>query len=119
MRGVFNKMKRNVAREAVCVNTVLVVICSAFCALLGIFFTIGGIDLEVYGQIVQPKFYLPPFFMIFFNVVFYALLGAAAGITMSTPYYRKNHINNYGYNKKHTHNLLGTDCHYSHRNNSF
>ena len=92
MRGVFNKMKRNVARDAVCVNTVLVVICSALCALLGLFFTIGGIDLEVYEQIVQPKFYLPPFFMIFFNVVFYALLGAAAGITLSTPYYRKNHI---------------------------
>jgi tryptophan-rich sensory protein len=90
MKGIVKKMKRNVARESVCINTALVIICAAVCAVTGLFFTLGGIDPEVYGEIVQPKFYLPPFFMIFFNIVFYALLGAAAGIVLSTPYYRKN-----------------------------
>lgn len=92
MKGIVKKMKRNVARESVCINTALVIICAAVCAVTGLFFTLGGIDLDVYGEIVKPKFYLPPFFMIFFNIVFYALLGAAAGIVLSTPYYRKNNI---------------------------
>ncbi|MBO5006834.1 MAG: tryptophan-rich sensory protein [Clostridia bacterium] len=92
MKGIVNKVKRNVARESVCVNTARVWICAAVCAILGLIFALGGIDLEVYEEIVQPKFYLPPFFMIFFSTVFYAVLGAAAGTALSTPYYRKNNI---------------------------
>lgn len=92
MKNIIDKMKRSVSREAICVNTALVAICAAVCAVLGLLFALGGIDWDIYGEMVQPKFYLPPFFMVFFNLIFYAVLGAAIGIVLSTPYYRKNHI---------------------------
>lgn len=92
MKKHINKIKMQIARDGACINTTVVIICAAVCAVLGIIFAIGGIDSEVYEEIIQPKFYLPLFFMVLFNIIFYALLGAGAGIIISTPYYGKNQL---------------------------
>lgn len=92
MKRSMGKIKMRIARETACINTTVVIIFAAVCAVLGLIFAIGGVDGEVYENIIQPKFYLPPFFMVLFNLIFYALIGAAAGIIVSTPYYGKNSI---------------------------
>ena len=89
MKKYIVKIKRGFARETVCVNATLVLVLAIVCACLGLIFAIGGVDFEVYGEISQPKFYLPPFFMIAVQVVFYALLGASMGVAVSTPSCRR------------------------------
>ncbi len=90
MRKHIEKVKRCFIRETMCVNTTVVAVCAAVCALLGLIFSIGGIDYEVYSEIEQPGFYFPPFIMVVLLLLAYALIGAAAGMIISTPYYRKN-----------------------------
>ncbi len=75
-----------------CVNSVIVIIFAVSAAVLGLIASITGIDTELYSDMEQPRFYLPLFFLVLFNIIFYALLGAAAGIVISTPYYRQNNI---------------------------
>ncbi len=90
MRKHIEKMKRGFIRETMCVNTTVVAVCAAVCAVLGLIFSIGGIDYEVYAEIAQPGFCFPPFIMVIFLLLACALIGAAAGIIISTPYCRKN-----------------------------
>ena len=90
MKRYIEKIKRGFVRETVCVNGTVVITCALICACLGLIFAIGGVDYEVYGEIVQPKFYFPPVVRVALRLVFYALFGAAAGIIISTPYYRKS-----------------------------
>lgn len=92
MKNIMDKIKRSVGRETICVNTAVAAACAAAFAVLGLIFTVGCIDWQMCAEIVQPKFYLPPFFMFLFTLIFYAVLGAAVGIAVSSPYYRKNHI---------------------------
>jgi len=89
MKKYIGKIRRGFVRETLCVNTTLVLVLAVVCACLGLIFAIGGVDYEVYGEIAQPKFYFPPFVMIVLQIVFYALLGAAAGIIISAPYSRR------------------------------
>ena len=89
MKKYIGKIKRGFVRETICVNTTLVTVIARVCACLGLIFAIGGVDYEVYGEIAQPKFYFPPFVMIVFQIIFYALFGAAAGVIISTPYCRR------------------------------
>lgn len=90
MKDVMTRIKRNVSRDAACINSVTVIIFACASALLGLLFSLGGVDWEVYEEIEQPNFYLPPFLMIMFMMMFYAILGAASGIVFSTPYYRQS-----------------------------
>ncbi|MGN1094901.1 MAG: TspO/MBR family protein [Eubacteriales bacterium] len=92
MKKFADKIKMRISREAACINTTLVIIFAVVSAVLGVIFAIGGIDCDVYEEIIQPRFYLPPFFMVLFCLIFYALLGAAAGMILSTPYYRQNGV---------------------------
>jgi tryptophan-rich sensory protein len=89
MKKYIGKVKREFVRETLCVNGTLVLVISIICACLGLIFAIGGVDYEVYGEIAQPKFYFPPFAMIILQIIFYALLGAAAAVIISTPYCRR------------------------------
>ena len=90
MRRFIEKIKRCFIRETMCINTTAVSVCAAVCAALGLVFSIGSVDYEVYSEIEQPGFYFPPFIMVVLLLLAYALLGAAAGMVISTPYYRKN-----------------------------
>ena len=90
MRRFIEKIKRCFIRETMCVNTTVVSVCAAVCAALGLIFSISGIDYEVYSETEQPGFYFPPFIMAVLIISANALIGAAAGIIISTPYYRKN-----------------------------
>ena len=88
MKKYICRIRRGLARETVCINTGIVLVCAIVCACMGMIFAIGGVDYDVYAEIAQPKFYFPPFAMIILQMLFYALFGAAAGIIISTPYYR-------------------------------
>ena len=90
MRKYIEKIKRCFFRETMCINTTVVAVCAAVCAVLGLIFSLGGVDYEVYSETVQPGFRFPPFIMVVLLLLAYALLGAAAGMIISTPYYRKN-----------------------------
>ncbi len=90
MKNYIEKIKRCFIRETMCINTTAVAVCAAVCAVLGLIFSIGSIDYDVYSETAQPSFYFPPFIMVVLLLLAYALLGAAAGIIISTPYYRKN-----------------------------
>ena len=68
MKNIMDKIKRSVGRETVCVNTAVAAACAAAFAVLGLIFTVGCIDWQMCAEIVQPKFYLPPFFMFLFNI---------------------------------------------------
>lgn len=89
MKKYIGKIKRGFVRETLCINKTLVLVIAIVCACLGLIFAIGGVDYEVYGEIEQPKFYFPPFVMITLQMIFYALLGAAAGVIACTPYCRR------------------------------
>lgn len=89
MKKYIGKIKRGFVREMLCVNTTLVIVAAIICACLGLIFAIGGVDYEVYGETAQPKFYFPPFVMIVLQIAFYALFGAAAGVIISTPHFRR------------------------------
>lgn len=90
MKDIITRIKRNVSHDTACINAVTVIVFAVSCAILGLLFSLGGIDREVYEEIEQPDFYLPPFFMVMFTMMFYAILGAASGIVFSTPYYRQS-----------------------------
>ena len=89
MKKYIGRVKRGFVRETLCINKTLVLVLAVVCACLGLVFAIGGVDYEVYGEIAQPKFYFPPFAMIILQMIFYALLGAAAGVAVSSPYCRR------------------------------
>ena len=89
MKKYIGRVKRGFVRETLCINKTLVLVLAVVCACLGLVFAIGGVDYEVYGEIAQPKFYFPPFVMIILQMIFYALLGAAAGVAVSSPYCRR------------------------------
>ena len=91
MKNYIEKMRRSFSRQTLCVNRTVVTVCAILCACIGLVFAIGGVDREICGEIAQPKFYFPVVIMIAMHMIFYALLGAAGGIIVCTPYYRRGY----------------------------
>lgn len=86
MRGS-GGIKRRVRSELSCVNTVFLLILAGACVLLGILFAISGVSGFVYWHTFQPKFGLPPFFMVLFWIIAFALYGACVAVALSAPRY--------------------------------
>lgn len=91
MKNYIDRIRRSFSRQTLCVNKTVVIICAALCACLGLVFAIGGVNSEICGEIIQPKFYFPTVIMIAVQITFYGILGAAGGIIISTPYYRRGY----------------------------
>ncbi len=79
------ELKRRLRSELSCVNMVFLSILAGACVLLGILFAISGVSGFVYWHTFQPKFGLPPFFMVLFWIIAYALFGACIAIALSAP----------------------------------
>lgn len=91
MQKYIDKIRREIARQTLCVNITLVIISACICAAIGIIFVICGMDYEMYSEIAQPAFYFPCIIMAVLQIFFYAVIGAGIGIIISTPYYRRNY----------------------------
>lgn len=90
MGKYIDKIKRGIIRETLCVNITAVAVCACIGAFLCLIFSVGGIDYGVYREMEQPRFYFPCIVMAALLIIFCALIGAAAGLTVSTPYYRRS-----------------------------
>ena len=79
------ELKRRLCSELSCVNMVFLSILAGACVLLGILFAISGVSGFIYWHTFQPKFGLPPFFMVLFWIIAYALFGACIAVALSAP----------------------------------
>ncbi len=79
------ELKRRIRSELSCVNTVFLLIMAGACVLLGVLFAVSGVSGFVYWHTFQPKFGLPPFFMVLFWILAYALYGASSAVALCAP----------------------------------
>ena len=82
------ELKRRIRSELSCVNTVFLLIMAGACVLLGVLFAVSGVSGLVYWHTFQPKFGLPPFFMVLFWMLAYALYGASSAVALCAPRYQ-------------------------------
>ena len=82
---MFDKIKRKLRYELVCVNMTTLAVSSAVFAAVCIINSIVNVKSAVYEKFTAPKISLSPFFCILFWVLMSALLGAVLAIIISSP----------------------------------
>ena len=85
MKTASKEISRNIKKELACVNMTVTIIAMVLSVVTGVFFAIGGIDVEAWEEICTPVWALHPVILVIFFALALCLLAISLSITFFSP----------------------------------